>query len=84
MTALFEGEDEDIGEFAAEGAPGEFDVAIGRDGNWGGDAGFSEGTAEGPTAEDVPLVDFGLAFKFGELVFGGLGEFDAIDWGFHE
>jgi hypothetical protein len=30
------------------------------------------------------LVDFGEALEFGELVFGGLGEFDAIDWRFHD
>ena len=61
MAALFEGDEENIGHLATEDAPGEFDVAIGRDGNWGGDAGFSKGTAEGPTAEDVPLIDFGEA-----------------------
>ena len=83
MAALFEGDEEDIGKFAAKGAPRHFDVAIGDDGDGGGDARFGEGTAECPAAEDVPLVDFCIAFEFGELVFGGLGEFNGVDGGFH-
>jgi hypothetical protein len=44
----------------------------------GGDGGFGEGSAEGPAAEDVPGGDFGDPFEFDQLVFGGLGEFDAV------
>jgi len=61
MAALFEGNDQDIGHFAAEDSPGHFNIAIGNNWDGGGDSGFGEGTAEGPTTEDVPLVDFGVA-----------------------
>lgn len=36
------------------------------------------GVLEGPAAEDVPGGDFGDSFEFDQLVFGGLGEFDAV------
>jgi len=73
VTALLQGEDQDIRHFAAEYFPGDFDVAIGGDRYGGGDAGLGEGTAKCPTTEDVPLVYFGEAAEFEELVFGCLG-----------
>jgi len=84
VAPLFEGDYEDIGHFAAKDAPRHFNIGVSNNRDWGRDGGFGEGTAKCPAAEDVPLVDFGVAFEFGELVFGGRGEFDAIDWGFHE
>ncbi len=84
MAPLFEGDYEDIGHLSAEDAPGHFNIGVSNNRDWGRDGGFGEGTTECPAAEDVPLVDFGVAFEFGELVFGGRGEFDAIDWGFHD
>jgi len=33
--------------------------------------------------KDVSLINFDAAFKFYQLVFSGLGEFDALNWGFH-
>jgi len=83
MAALLEGDEENIGHFAAEDSPTHFNIAISDNRYWRRDSGFSEGTAKCPTAEDVPLVDFGKALEFGKLVFGRLGEFDAIDWRFH-
>ena len=83
MTTLLESKDENIGHFPAEDSPRHFNIAIRNNRNRGGDGGLSQRTAKSPTAEDVPLVDFGGALEFGELVFGRLGEFNAIDWGFH-
>src|SRR4028119_586347 len=84
VAALFEGDEENIGHFAAKDAPSHFNIRVSDNRYWGRDGGFGEGTAQCPAAEDVPLVDFGVAFEFGELVFGGLGEFNTVNGWFHE
>ncbi len=83
MAALFEGDEENIRHFAAKDSPGHFNITIRDNWYWRRDSRFGEGTTECPAAENIPLVDFGEALEFGELVFSGLGEFNAINGGFH-
>src|ERR671932_246211 len=83
MAALFESDEEDIRHFAAKDSPRHFNITIRDNRDWRRDCGFGKRTAKCPTAENIPLVDFSEAFEFGELIFGRLGEFDAINGGFH-
>lgn len=78
VTALFEGDQELVGNGTAEDWPGHRPVTVGGTGDWGGNGGLGEGAAEYPAAEDIPGEDFGGAIELNELVFGSLGEFDAI------
>ncbi len=41
VAALFEGDEELIGNGTAEDLPGHFQVAVGGDGDWGGNGGLS-------------------------------------------
>ena len=83
MAALFEGDEELIGNRATKGLPAHFHIAISGDGNRRGDRGFGQGTAECPAAQHVPGGNFGDALELDELVFSRLGEFDAFKRDLH-
>ena len=78
VAALFEGDQELIGNGATEGLPSHLYVAIGGDGNWRRNGGLRQRSAQRPAAQDIPGRKFGDALELDELIFGGLGEFDAI------
>ena len=83
MTALLEGDRQQVSNGAAKGLPTHLHIAISRDGHGGGLGGFSQGTTQRPATQHIPIGDFGDALELHQLVFSSLGEFDAIDGGLH-
>lgn len=83
VAALFEGDQELIGDRTAEDLPGHFQVAVGGNGHRGRHGGLGQGSTQRPAAEHVPGGNFGHPLELDQLVFGGLGKFDAIDGRVH-
>lgn len=83
MTALFERENQNIGDIATKYPPGHFQITIRRNRDERGRRSFRERATKRPPTQDIPLLDFRQSLQFQELVFSCLWQFNVIYWRFH-